>query len=852
MCACRLLFIILALSVFRPEEGFAVSHSPEYDSTEVSFRLDSLSFQELIVSGKKNPVEMKGDTLVFDVSSFFVPEGAKLRLLLERIPGIEVTGDGRILAHGKEVVRIKLNGRTFLEEGKELALNNLPVDILCEVRLYKEHSDEEGRTGLHRESGDQVLDVYTHADSSNGWLADASLAGGSKERYQAGMTVNGFSEATQGLLSCSSDNQPAVYGVGESFLDKLSVEANVSEMRSQSYNGIINLFRGAWEINGTAFLNKGKTLSASDSRTEYYWKEPNVRTLASDNRETDTGSANFSLDWAYAGNTLFWETKTYLNHSLYDYSLYSFSETWETYMDLLEGELVLRDRALNSSHYQTMGELENLGAGFSTQLNKSWGEKGSNWDLSAGMQYTRNDEDGLSHSEIYYSLPAEMSRPAQESQTKKNGMRSYLKGILTLALLPKTKMQLAYGLEHQNDEVRRQVYDRSYVFLDMLPDGNFELSDSLDKQARLISWVHDVRALVQYDAGAWQLTGGVTLQPQRMNLHYIKAGEVTDSTQTVFSVLPELTFAYQKADRWNLDFRYLGRRKQPDLSALLPIWDCTDPLRRYVGNVSLKPEINHIFSCSFFSFEPSVQRQLNMAANAAVNQNTITQKTGYDAGKGSYTVTPVNVDGNWSASIALDFTTSFRNARRWNVEWKSTLSGSSERAVQALWGYEDYPEGDLWLRVRSLTTTHYGALQYKYRSFLCKPYGYMTLARYKNDQQQDLNTNLWVYGYGGLMRLDFDFGLSFGMDFYRNCRTGYWGEGMNGQEWICNLEVVYSFLKNRALEVKLQGFDVLQERRLVNQASSVTFRQETVNHRGVNSYFMLTLNYHFDRFPMRG
>ena len=88
----RLLFVFLTLSAFLPEEGFAVSGFSENDSTEVTLPLDSVAFQELIVSGRKTPIRMQGDTLVFDVSCFYVPEGSKLRLLLERIPGLEVYG----------------------------------------------------------------------------------------------------------------------------------------------------------------------------------------------------------------------------------------------------------------------------------------------------------------------------------------------------------------------------------------------------------------------------------------------------------------------------------------------------------------------------------------------------------------------------------------------------------------------------------------------------------------------------------------------------------------------------------------------------------------------------------------
>lgn len=847
----RLLFVFLTLSAFLPEEGFAVSGFSENDSTEVTLPLDSVAFQELIVSGRKTPIRMQGDTLVFDVSCFYVPEGSKLRLLLERIPGLEVTGDGRILAKGKDVVRIKLNGKDFFKENTDLALNSMPVEILSEVRLYEEYSDEEEHTGVRRHEGEQVLDVYTQPDRSRGWLIDVQGAYGTSDRRQGNVTVSGFAPSVQGILSCSADNQPAVFGVEGSYLDKLSAETNVNDVNRQSYNGIVNFSSGRWEVNATAFLSSGETASLAESTTEYYLKDPRMYTVGDDERATDTRSANLSLDWVYQRESFLWSTKTFLNHFRYRHSLYTLSETREEYFEEKDGKLCRKERVLNSNQYSNEGVLKNMRAGVSTMVNKSWGEVGSNWDLSASLQYSDNDEDGFSHADIYYSLADAVSRQVQETHAVEKGIQGAVKSILTLAPSQSVKVQLSYGVEGQRDFVDRKVYDLSFVFLDMRPGEGCMPTDSLGKDAHLTTWIHDIRALLQYEKGAWALTAGVTFEPQRMSLHYMKGGRAVDSVQNVFSVLPELVLRYRRADRWNLSLHYMGRRKQPDLSGMLPIWDYTDPMHRYVGNKSLKPETNHILSCTFFSFEPVWQRQVTVSLNAAVNQQSIAQKTAFDPETGGYTVTPVNVNGNWSASAFVDFSTSFRKFKRWMMEWKGGVNATSQRALQERL-HEEGKQHDAGLRIQSLTTTNYWAIQYRYRMLSLKPYAYMTLASYRNDLQKDLNADLWIYGGGGLMSMGFDSGLSIGVDFYRNCRAGYWQDDMNVREWICNLEVSYSFLKSKSLEVKLQGFDVLRELHSVNQVNTVTFRQETINRKGVNSYFMLSLSYHFDRFPSKG
>lgn len=839
-----MIVLLFTLAVQRGQAVLQVSR----DSSEMSVRLDSMAIRELLVSGHRNPMSLQGDTLVFDVSSFFVPEGAKLRDLLGRIPGIEVTLDGRIMAQGKEVIRIKMNGKNFFENGKDLALNNIPADILCEVKLYKDLPDEEKTTGLHRSEGDQVLDVYTRPERTTGWLVDVMGAGGSRKRYQTGATVSGYSSSMQGMASYSADNQPPVFGIGESYIDKLSAEANVNEVKRQGLNGIFNMFRGKWELNATAFVNKSKTEAATENNTEYYWHSPKTYALGEDERQTDSRSANAAVDWSYTGDSFIWKTKTYLDYSDYDHNQHSVTETREVRPDA-DGNIMSKElsRPLNSNEYLHQGRLESLGTGIKTTLNKAFGDQGSNVEVSAGVHYTHNQENSSSHSNIYYSNMADMRRQVLENLSAKKGLRGFLNGILTTVLGDGFKMQLSYKAERQYDDVDETVNDLSYIFLDVFPSATNAPVDSLDKRADLVTWIHDARVLLQYERGGLRLTGGVTFEPQKMMLHYVKSDRQADSVQTSFSVLPEFSMTYSKADRWNMSFRYMGRRKQPDLTVLLPVWDCTDPLHRYVGNASLRPETNHIFSATFFSFEPEAQRQVSVSANAVLNRGTISQRTDFDPKTGAYTVMPVNVDGNWNASCFLDFSTSFRKARRWNLEWKSAVNGGVEQALQAAGGNDGR---NVVARISSLTTTHYGALQYKYRSLLVKPYAFATLACYRNNQLEDMNSNLWVYGWGGLFRLDFDFGLSFGMDFYRNSRLGYWNQGMNGNEWICNVEVSYAFLKKKALEVKLQGFDLLHEVHTVNQVNTVNYRRESIEHKGINSYFLVSLAYHFDCFPM--
>jgi hypothetical protein len=62
----------------------------------------------------KIPVVIKGDTIEYDAASFKVEKDAKVEDLLKVLPGITMDGSGKIIAQGKEVKKVLLDGEEFL------------------------------------------------------------------------------------------------------------------------------------------------------------------------------------------------------------------------------------------------------------------------------------------------------------------------------------------------------------------------------------------------------------------------------------------------------------------------------------------------------------------------------------------------------------------------------------------------------------------------------------------------------------------------------------------------------------------------------------------------------------------
>lgn len=843
------LLIIPVLFVFLiaySERCFAV-RCQQGDSVAYHFDMDSVSFQELVVMGKRQMLTFCGDTLVFDVSAITMPQSSNLRALLMRLPGIEVTADGRVLAHGEEVIRIKLNGRDFFKDNMDMALENLPAKIMSEVKIYRENTEEEERTGLKRNEGMKVLDVSTEPDMTKGYMTDISTGGGTKNRYQFNASLSRLSSTMQAMLSCNADNQPLTFGIGGSYLDKFTGRANVSDMKNHNYNGIFNCFKGPWEINAAVFFSNGVSESKAKSNTEYYLHDVKSYAFGMETTEAATHSLSSSVDFRYMNDVWEWNTRLQFANTDYANGFYSLSELQEeSPKSGVRSVGVIHP--LNSSQYTNDTFLDRTGFSFRSSANRKLNCIDGNIEMTVGGDYSMNNEHGMMRSEAYYSNFNIVERKALESYSKKTESNTYLKGIITGLLTEGLKYQFAYTFTGRFNRLDYQAEDLSYDFLSLLPQNHPHRVDSLEKNARLNTVMHDVSGFLQYERGNFRLSAGVTLESQRQNLHYLQYEAFRDTTQYLVSFLPELSFAYSHDDNWNMIFRYSGQRKQPDITGMLPVWDYGNPLSLYVGNVNLQPEFNHAFSASFYRFRPLTQRQLALSLNAAVNQNYITSMVSFDSERGIYKTMPVNVDGNWSAGWQMDFSTSFRNAPRFTLEWKHSVSAQSERGMQHT-DISDGIEGGRISKVWTVGAMQYLSLQYAFAPFSVTPYAYGRMTSFRNNMQQSMNSELWHYGAGVLCRADFDFGLSLGMDVYDNYHKGYWESDMNGHEWICDVEASYSFLKNKSLELRLQGCDVLGNLNRINQINTISFKRELVNFKGVNSYFMFSLCFHFGRFP---
>ena len=138
------------------------------DMGTIRLQVDELFLQAATITDVGNPVIIKKDTVEFNASSFRVGANAMLKDLLMRMPGMEVTADGKVFFNGKEIDKITVGGRTFFFGDQSVALNNLPAYVVDKIRVIERESEQTRASGLQDGDKEHVLDVALKKEYEKG------------------------------------------------------------------------------------------------------------------------------------------------------------------------------------------------------------------------------------------------------------------------------------------------------------------------------------------------------------------------------------------------------------------------------------------------------------------------------------------------------------------------------------------------------------------------------------------------------------------------------------------------------------------------------------------------------------
>lgn len=828
---------------------------------EIELNSDAIMLEGAVIVAQAPEVTASEDTLVYTSSAYRVPEGSALEELVKKLPGAEVDENGTITINGKEIKKIMIDGKEFFADDPNIAMKNLPVNIIDKIRAYDKKSDMARVTGIDDGEEETVLDLSVKPGMNHGWLGNADVAAGTEDRYSGKLMVNRF----------WGDNQFTVIGSMNNVNDN-GFPGGGGGGRWGGQNGL-----SAVKMGGFNFATKSEKLETGGS-VNFNYKDADIQSktnsetfissetssfknaLTANRNKTTNLRADFRIEWKPDTLTTLL-VRPRLTYGKADNGSDSKSYTFNTdpeadTEDLVNADdlttLVPEENIVNTIVRNSLSKSDDITAGGSLMFNRRLGKPGRNINFRGTYNYTNSESEQFSASttEYYQQTAEEQLEILNRYITTPTESYNYsLRFTYSEPIFKGGFLQFSYNFQYSNSKTDNSTYDMpvDWVVSDGYLSDKGVFNPDLSKTAEYDYYNHQADVQLRWIRDKMQLNVGGSFQPQNTKLSYKQGDLDTAVVRKVFNFTPTLDFRYNFSKTSQLRVNYRGRSSQPSMTDMLPIEDNTDPLDIRVGNSGLKPSFTNSLMVFYNMFNLEKQRGVMTHLRFQNVLNSISNRRQYNEDTGGYITMPENINGNWNLFGILGTNTALRN-KKFTI---NTFTMSRFNNIVSYISDKDLMTQADKNNTRQLTLSE--RLRGTYRSdwWEFSLNGSLNYTRTRNSFQKENNMDTYQFSYGASTNVNLPWNMSVSTDISQNSRRGYADASMNRDELIWNAQISQNFLKGNAATVSVQFYDILRNQSNVSRTISAAMRQDT-EYNAIYSYCMVHFIYRLNLFGGKG
>ncbi|MFI3262832.1 MAG: TonB-dependent receptor [Rikenellaceae bacterium] len=814
----------------------------------IGFLVDALLTDEVVVQGTAPIALQMGDTTQYNAGAYKTNPDAYASDLLNKMPGFSADG-GKLTVGGEEVTQVYVDGKGYFKDDVSTAISSLPASIIESVQLFDEKSDESRFTGVDDGNRTKTINIVTTTKQKNAYLGDYIVGGG-----------HTIGDATDlGTLYNFKANTNIFQGDNRFTLNLGANNINQSATTGSRYYG------GG---SGSDGLQKAIGLSANFSgeykKSEYKKTELNISYSFSNTQsdvekiidrlyyETDEFGDSESYGEKYVsgsiGNShmLRFDVESDINEKNRIFfrgnGRLSDSKTGvvtdaETYLGSVLSNTSFTDKTTNSDSYSTMGSL----TWFRSLVKKHSLILSANYSLSRSEsdQFLIGDteqwEDDLLSSNIEYdqetlNLTNNNNAGLKLSYTYKiNGKSGFTAGINSSYTWSdsdkKTYLLDATTLEYTDiDDDLSNVFDRDYYKNSIKVGYSYYEKDKINLS-------------VNFDYEKADLINNQTYP----------LDEVFENKYNFYSPNSYIRLDYYFTKSKRISISYKGNSNLPSITQLQDVVDNTNPLLVTRGNADLEQSFASTLSMTYNVSNITKSTSFNAFVFANTEANYITDQTvkltsdeyinGVLVSSGARVSSPVNTSGYWSlrSGAYYSFTTP-------KILCNFTIGGR--------YSYSRLPS--IIDGVKSFSNSNDGSVSLKLNSnisnnldFSISSNSSVSIARNSLSSESD-NTYFkesvgvaanWIIAKGFFINVDYTY------NFYKYSSN----EPDDPNYSMLNLGIGKKFLKKQNLELRVSGFDMLNQSQALTHTIASEYVQDAISN-VLQRYLMFTVSYKFNTF----
>ena len=798
-------------------------------------------------------IQIKEDTVSYVIDSTMYRKNDNVEEVLKKLPGIEVDKAGKVTAQGKEVTKVKVNGKDFFGGDVTTATRELNADMVDKIQVIDDYGDQSSFTGVRDGEATKTLNIQLKKDKNKGYFGNVTAGGGTEGRYLGGLSLNLFNNDQQVSVIGNINNTNAStfnFGGGGAMGNMMG-----GMVRSM---GIGRGGAGAGSAFGNFGNNDGININKSlgiNFRDEWGPKVSAYGSYSVSERNSNTIN-NITQQNIFQNNTLT-NIQNSDNNSITENHRFAFNVEYKidsfNYIKFTPGISYRKTESDNYGDFLFLGNTGNkTNQGITTSVSSSkapningtvlfnhrFKKRGRtlSLNLNAGNNATQSTDDFINLSTIYQPSGSTFDSSLyqniiQDNDNKNLGVRaSYIE-----PLNRKQSLEFNYAYNRQTTGNDRENYE-----VDPLT-GQVKYVDSLSNIFDNTYITNRVGVNFRTNEKKYNYSIGLAVQPASIQTNSITGNYIFK--QNIVNYFPLVRYAYNFSRSRSLSINYNGSTNQPSFSQLQPITDYSNPQFITVGNPGLRPEFNNTFSMRYNNFDFISGNVFFGNISASFTNDKIVSNVS-NKGFGVQETRYLNSNGYYTVSGFYNISRPFKNRKYvFNVGGNLTYFNN----VSFVNNQEN--KGKNWLLGQRVS------VDYKLKKWLETNVAVnfsLNNSEYSLQQQLNNTTRTWTISHNS--RIFLPKGIILNYDIDKTINDGF-ANNVSVNPLIINANLEKQFFKKKTLSLKLQALDMLNENTNISRSVIATgFTDSRTNRLG--RYYMLSFIFRLNKFqgtaPGRG
>ena len=819
----------------KPVLAFSNSRKDTLDIGTIELKMSPQMLKMVQVTGRARRFTVKGDTIVFHPEAFHLQEGARLDVLIRKLPGVEVNDDGTLSWNGKPI-RITMDGESLF--GGDDLVKQLPAEAVDKIKAYNKQSEFSERTGRDDGAQDMVLDLTIKPGFLDRWYGDVKARYQTAKYYDGELLMNHLSKTDPVMVFANANNVDRhwrrnmngsmanmgngfdkEHGVSAGYQHNWQRKAGTHDLKSYySVTGGVahdDNQRSDHQETENYFPNTAATRSTSESYQREHQLEPRVKAdlrWVRDSLNTFTLSASTEHTNSRSHSRQTTDQEEALAAGVPYAAMLSQLNTSHT-----DGRQTKLDTRAGWEHYVKDGAL-----GASVSLSYQDGRTNGQTDRTITAHHTAYTS---SHLRQTYTSPTTQFTTTAEAHHARWLTRKWM-------------VQAQYSL----------TYSRNLSDRDFMTDGVADAANSYHNLYHRTA--HSLQLSQTINLTPVQLMPNVSARWQRENQDYQRGvsspsfgegqgwGLDTAAVRHHFFIEPSLRATWKLSKTAGFELNYSFTTKQPNILQTIGYRDLTDPLFVTEGNPCLLNTHTHDASLTYNMVLARSQTSLSASIGYNSSDRETTTALSYDPATAVYVSRPENVRGSrsWSYRLNLDqalgshfrLISDFRMNTSQRYGYLTLLPTQSQRTEN---------------RQSSMNPRENLTLSLNYDWLNASVFAEISADRLRYTASPEQNTTHWNNNYG--LRAEVAHGsFFFTTSLTERTSRGYTIGSMNRDILVWDAAIGWKILKNKA-RLGLEFDDILNNED--GRWSQQSAYQQTTSWRDFRHHYVgIIFSYHLD------